>query len=361
MGQLCAKDSDDKSVAKKSPAATAAPPPARTTKYSYQLISVPQKAKYEASKDPADYACNGLKGQTWVRLPGQVNDQRINIEKVSDCTFVLMDHCDSVQIDDAVNCSFFIGPTSGSVFIRSSTNCRFAIACGQLRLRDVHKSEFSLLCRSRPAIESSDGIAIGCFTRPQYVELRSQMAKAGLSAWTNLWYIVHDFTPKPGNWRAMTAAESASVFPSLAPYCGGEVTAEEEAVARVLPLVTGRTGVSNTLTLVAHPGRFEDVDGFFLSDAGEGRNVEIVQSREVKLSADEVAILTSAGKPRCAFVAGHVVIVVVVALDGTNPSSATVADQPWVAICEDNRTASVIRDLLLGAAGTESGFGHALA
>ncbi len=86
-----------------------------------------------------------------------------------------------------------------------------------------------------------------------------------------------------------------------------------------------------------------------------------MQSREVKLSADEVAILTSAGKPRCAFVAGHVVIVVVIALDGTNPSSATVADQPWVAICEDNRTASVIRDLLLGAAGTESGFGHALA
>lgn len=154
------------------------------------------KQSFAASTNPADYAAVGLEGMKWERLPGQINDQRINIDKCKFSQFFLVDQCDSVQIDECVNCVFFIGPTSGSVFIRNCTDCVFVIACGQLRLRDTKRVTISLFTQSRPVIESSSDIKFACFSaRHQYFMLDTHLRRAKLSSFNNLYWYVHDFTP----------------------------------------------------------------------------------------------------------------------------------------------------------------------
>ncbi|CUG52546.1 Hypothetical protein, putative [Bodo saltans] len=154
------------------------------------------KPNFVASTNPADYAAVGLEGMKWERLPGQVNDQRINIDKCKHSQFFLVDQCDSVQIDECQNCVFFIGPTSGSVFLRNCVDCVFIIACGQLRLRDTKRVTISLFTQSRPVIESSSDIKFACFSaRHQYFMLDTHLRKAKLSSFNNLYWYVHDFTP----------------------------------------------------------------------------------------------------------------------------------------------------------------------
>lgn len=174
-----------------------APNPALAKKSSYSIVpKIDNAVIIPNTRDPADYEANNLKDTTWVRVPGQINDQRINISNCINCTFVLLDQCDSVQIDDCEGCKFYIGPTAGSVFIRTSKNCTFVAACGQLRTRDLHDSKLALFCHSRPVIESSKNIGIGCY--PSYLgyhQLLYHMCKASMSQFTNLYYFVHDFTP----------------------------------------------------------------------------------------------------------------------------------------------------------------------
>lgn len=153
-------------------------------------------ATFAASQNPADYTAAGLSGMRWQRLPGQVNDQRINIDRCSQCQVFLLDQCDSVQIDECQQCVFFIGPTSGSVFLRNCVDCVFVIACGQLRTRDVKRCTISLLCAARPVIEASSDIKLCCFSaRHQYFMLEHHMRRAKLSVFNNLYWFVHDFTP----------------------------------------------------------------------------------------------------------------------------------------------------------------------
>ena len=59
---------------------------------------------FEQSRDPKDYAASGFNGMRWVRFPGQVHDQRINIDSCTNCQFFLVDQLDSVQIDECISC-----------------------------------------------------------------------------------------------------------------------------------------------------------------------------------------------------------------------------------------------------------------
>jgi hypothetical protein len=50
-----------------------------------------------------------------------------------DCNIYVLDHLDSVTIDDCVDCRIVIGPTKGSVFFRDCKNCTVLVACQQFR------------------------------------------------------------------------------------------------------------------------------------------------------------------------------------------------------------------------------------
>lgn len=226
-----------------------------------------KKQRFEQSRDPADYRAENLRGETFIRLPGQINDQRINVDGCQDCLFYLVDQCDSVQIDDCVNCKFFIGPTMSSVFVRNCKDCNFVVACGQLRTRDVKRCNFALYCQSRPCIESSTQIGIGCFYTPGYFQLSEHFAKARLSAFSNLYTIVHDFTPKDGNYSFIDqrTIRSPDFLPPLWEHTNGYVTKDECDALRETPVVAYTHGVQHhSLPLVRlvlfRPGAVDEAE-----------------------------------------------------------------------------------------------------
>lgn len=207
MGQQCAKLLEDASKAVKdsnsaAPHATSKEKPrlswqrGNPARNNAASSSAGKRDSFVASKNPADYSATGLRGMKWARLPGQINDQRINVDQCSECQFFLVDQCDSVQIDECKNCVFFIGPTMSSVFVRNCVDCVFIAACGQLRTRDLKRCTFSLLCSSRPVIESSTDLTFCCFSaRHQYFLMAEHCNKARLSVFNNLYWNIHDFTP----------------------------------------------------------------------------------------------------------------------------------------------------------------------
>lgn len=230
-----------------------APNPALAKASSYAVVPPCENAVIKQnSRNPADYEADGLVGAVWTRVPGEINDQRINIANCRDCTFILLDQCDSVQIDDCEGCRFFIGPTAGSVFIRTSKNCKVIAACGQLRTREVFDSTLALFCHSRPVIESSRGVRIACYPSTHgYGQLLHHMCKSRLSQFTNLWPFVHDFTPskKAGelNYCIVPQAEveAEDFFPSISGLMPDVLSAEADAALRasavVIPFTTWHT------------------------------------------------------------------------------------------------------------------------
>jgi hypothetical protein len=189
------------------------------------------------SRVASDYAAEGLSGETWIRRVGQVTDQRINVDQCTDCTFYVTDQLDSLQVDECKNCVFFIGPTMGSVFVRNCVDCRFVVACGQLRTRDLKRCSFALFCQSRPVVESSKEITIGCYPSGfNYFAMQHHLRKARLSPYNNLYSQVHDFTPHAAspNYSLLdqSQVEGATFAPPLHAIAPDVVT-EDEACALV--------------------------------------------------------------------------------------------------------------------------------
>ncbi|KAH9601575.1 Tubulin binding cofactor C-like domain [Trypanosoma melophagium] len=132
-----------------------------------------------------------------LRLPGEVNGQRITIYENKYCNIFVIDHCDSVSVHECENCFIFIGPTSGSVFIDRCRNFVIVCCCAQLRLRECQRLELSLSFATMPVLEHSSGIGAcslsGWFVYPL---IPLHMRRARLSLFNNFYTTPHDFTPK---------------------------------------------------------------------------------------------------------------------------------------------------------------------
>jgi hypothetical protein len=186
------------------------------------------------SREASDYAAEGLSGEVWIRNAGQVRDQRINIDQCTNCTFYIVDQLDSFQVDECKDCVFFIGPTMGSVFVRNCVDCKFVVACGQLRTRDLKRCSFALFCQSRPVIESSKDIRIGCYPTSglfHYFAFATQLGKARLSPFNNLYSQIHDFTPSASslNYTLLdqSVVEATDFLPPLHQIAPAIVSASE--------------------------------------------------------------------------------------------------------------------------------------
>lgn len=354
MGNFCAKEKETT----KQPPKPRGPPAATRGKMSYQLPELATRTmgltQREASRDPDDYAAEKLKDAVWVRLPGQINDQRINVEDCHGTTFVLLDNCDSVQVDDCTDCIFFIGPTCGSVFLRGCKDCRFVVLCGQLRLRDCFNCDLALLSRSRPVLESSAQIGIGCFVAPQYLALRVQLARARLSTLNNRYAAVHDFTPKPGNYHIMSRERSAALFASVAKYSGGEIGDDEEqqqtASSAVVPYTTGASGDAIAVCLVCRPGCFSDAEELVYDVA---QQCPLAQTAEVKLNAAMLQDLRAVDTDAATLADGDVVVMIAATADLT----ADFTGRSCVLFALRGKDAARAADVLLNK---DDGFGSAL-
>nr|CAD7597098.1 unnamed protein product [Timema genevievae] len=169
----------------------------------------------------------GIKdGEVW-KMPGSVHGEQLLIQNCCNARIYVLDHINSVNMDNCTNCTVVLSAVRGSVFLRECKECVCLTACGQFRTRDCWKMNVFLLCATQPIIESSTSIHMGCY-QLTYTGLEGEssiqgwrvsrlyrtggwvtntgleghLQEAGLSCFNNNWSDVHDFTPVDGetNW-----------------------------------------------------------------------------------------------------------------------------------------------------------------
>ncbi|KAJ1439163.1 tubulin binding cofactor C-domain-containing protein, partial [Ochromonadaceae sp. CCMP2298] len=128
---------------------------------------------------------------TLIKSPGDIEGQVFDIADCSNCTMVVMDITDQVQIDNLTNCKVFIGACSSSLYIRNCTDCVFYTCSRQLRLRDITNSSFYSYCQSEIHIELSSAVRFGPFLGG-YEEQEQHFKSASLDPEVNLWNDIYD-------------------------------------------------------------------------------------------------------------------------------------------------------------------------
>nr|CAD7455764.1 unnamed protein product [Timema tahoe] len=175
-----------------------------------------------------DYTVEDIKdGEVW-KMPGSVHGEQLLIQNCCNARIYVLDHINSVNMDNCTNCTVVLSAVRGSVFLRECKECVCLTACGQLRTRDCWKMNVFLLCATQPIIESSTSIHMGCYQltyagleglegvthtglegesltqgwRVSALFVPGHLQEAGLSCFNNNWSDVHDFTPVDGetNW-----------------------------------------------------------------------------------------------------------------------------------------------------------------
>lgn len=160
-------------------------------------------------------------GETIVRRPGDIDGWDMNLEACNNCTILIFDRIGALTGDDCEGCTVIIGPCNTSVFLRKFKRCRIVVACQQFRARELEDCTILMYSQSRPVVESSRSLRIGCHSL-SYPQLPEQLTLAGLSPLCNPWSAVHDFTPSPLSYSLLTEAEQESVATELRslPACG---------------------------------------------------------------------------------------------------------------------------------------------
>lgn len=163
-----------------------------------------------------------------------VKGQQFLIEEVKDCNVYLFDDSAAVNIDVAENCRFFIGPCASSLFVRDCKNCDVVAAVQQFRTRDCKNLRVLLFTQTRPIIETSSNVSLGCFTM-SYFDLEAQFERAHLSVWNNHWSEVHDFNAgagSGGHFKLMAPEEEdAKTMLKLSDELAAEVALTDDPVA----------------------------------------------------------------------------------------------------------------------------------
>ncbi|KAF8561956.1 hypothetical protein P879_01659 [Paragonimus westermani] len=148
--------------------------------------------------DPNDYIIENKDHGVHGRLPGEIRGQQFVIRNCMNVKIYLLDHINTVMIDDCENCAILTGPIKTSIFIRDCINCRVMTSCQQFRSRDCHDLVIFLACVTEPIVESSTNMQFGPY-QCHYAELEDQFRASGLSIFNCNWSDIYDFTPDHEN------------------------------------------------------------------------------------------------------------------------------------------------------------------
>ncbi len=136
------------------------------------------------------YTFSEKSGLQLIKKPGEIDGQPFELQRLTNCEVLLLDHIENVQADFLQSCRIFIGASEGSVFLRDCSDCTVSVACRQLRTRDCHNCKIFLHCKTDPIIELSDGITFAPFNGA-YPEHARHLASAGLDPHkTECWHKV---------------------------------------------------------------------------------------------------------------------------------------------------------------------------
>ena len=63
--------------------------------------------------DPKRYMIENLKDETVIKLPGTVNGEQFQIQNCQNACIYILDHINTITIDECVNCRIVLGPIKG--------------------------------------------------------------------------------------------------------------------------------------------------------------------------------------------------------------------------------------------------------
>ncbi len=168
-----------------------------------------------------------------IKLPGSIEGQMFDIADCENCTLVVLDHSEQVQIDNLKNCKVFIAACASSIFVRNCTDCTFYTCCRQLRLREVTNTTFYVYSMSEVHIEYSSKLKFAPFNGG-YPQHSAHLIAANINSRVNLWYDIYDHndSEKSGaNWSLLAEEDYEDPWFPMGEPC-------ELAVARTLPQST---------------------------------------------------------------------------------------------------------------------------
>ena len=74
--------------------------------------SKPKVYSWDTKKvDLTQYSFENLQEQTVVKAPGSIEGEQFMVRNCINCNIYLLDHINTITIDDCKNCKIFIGPT----------------------------------------------------------------------------------------------------------------------------------------------------------------------------------------------------------------------------------------------------------
>lgn len=254
-----------------------------------------------------------------VKSPRDLNGQQFIVEECEGTDMFLIDHMAMLTVDYCKNCRIVAGPVASSVFIRNCENCVVVIACQQLRLRDCKNLTIFLHSTTGPIIESSSGIALGCYNY-SYFGLESHLESAEMSIWENEWYSVYDFTPGGGgshNHRLLPSGDASTHITTVITACSalvedglcatsaddrvtpllyGPLPASEQSVLFVMKPEHAQTFRSALAPLVQHPAGEEASE-----DAADKDKLVVLRSTKRLTSPAQLSTLVGGEKRLKAF------------------------------------------------------------
>jgi len=246
--------------------------------------------------DPKDYTISDVTGETVGKLPGEINGQQFIIQNCQDCSIFILDHTDTITVDDCINCRIVIGPCRGSVFFRDCKDCKVVVACQQFRTRDCKKMDFFLCCATQPIIESSSGMKFACY-QYFYPELEGQFEAAGLSIFNNNWSKIYDFTPAAGETTWSILPEDASAhLEDCVPLPDNDrfssIQIFTDANKSVIPSTLGtrrKPFDESCLVVFFHDDNVKKSVKELLYEQRHKRSCVLVQTKEITMRPEDVA------------------------------------------------------------------------
>ncbi|KPA78525.1 putative mitochondrial hypothetical protein [Leptomonas pyrrhocoris] len=124
----------------------------------------------------------------------QVSGQQVQLDRLTDCSTVVLDELDSMTADDCEGGEVVIAACEGSVFLRNCKNMTVHVACKQLRTRDCENIDLHIFTTTDPVVEMSHHIHFYPF-HLRLPGLRRLFSEARLDPKLNRFVHVYDFTP----------------------------------------------------------------------------------------------------------------------------------------------------------------------
>ena len=61
-------------------------------------------------KDAANFMIENRQGEELGKIPGEIKGEQFIVRNCEDCSIYLLDHINTISIDDCKRCKFYIGP-----------------------------------------------------------------------------------------------------------------------------------------------------------------------------------------------------------------------------------------------------------